>query len=63
MSEPARPEERESGGIEETVVEVMEIALGTVSAILGKAGDFGAASRDDGIIYRKRKKKAIRKIR
>lgn len=63
MSEPARPEERESGEVEETFVEVMEIALGTVSAILGKAGDFGAASLDDGIIYRKRKKKAIRRIR
>lgn len=64
---PSYQEDRESDDVEETVVEeredVVDVALGAAATILGKAGDFGAASRDDGKIYRKKKKKVIKRIR
>ena len=60
-------EEAPSDAIEEIIVEerdedALGVVLGVAAGVLGKAGDFGAASKDDGAIYRK-KKKVIRRPR
>lgn len=56
----------QEGPVEEMVIEeetdIVDMALETASKVLGKAGDFGAASKDDRN-YRKKKKKVIRRIR
>ena len=46
----------------EEEVDVLDTALDTASRVLGRAGDFGAASKDDRT-YRKKKKKVIRRMR
>ena len=48
--------------VEEEVVDILDTALDTASRVLGRAGDFGAASKDDRT-YRKKKKKVIRRMR
>ena len=48
----------------ETVVEedVVDIALDVASAVLGRKGDFGAASKDDSKVFKKKKKKVVRRV-
>ena len=63
----SRDEDASSEAIEEVIVEernedALDVALGAVAGVLGKAGDFGSASKDDGAIYRKKKKKVIRRL-
>lgn len=65
---PSYPENQETDEVMETVIEesetdVVDDTLEAVTALLGRAGDFGSASQDDGRIHRKKKKRTIKRIR
>ena len=47
--------------VEEREVDTVDAALGVASGVLGRAGDFGSASRDDSKVFRKKKLRIIRK--
>ena len=47
--------------VEEREVDTVDAALGVASGVLGRAGDFGSASKDDSKVFRKKKQRIIRK--
>ena len=47
--------------VEEREVDVMDVALGVASGLLGRTDDFGSASRDDSKVFKKKKQRIIRK--
>jgi hypothetical protein len=61
---PVPSQDEHSGEVKETVVEedVVDVALGMASAVLGRKGDFGAASSDDSKVFKKKKKRIVRRM-
>ena len=61
---PVPSQDESSEELTETVVEedVVDVALGMASAVLGRKGDFGAASSDDSKVFKKKKKRIVRRI-